>query len=654
MQPPRPSQTFANPTQTVGAFTAAPPLATSPPDAQRPDRILRSGHSGEISAISFSPDGRWLATGSEDKSIRIWDLSTGRTLRILTGHTDLIWSLAFSPDAKRLASASQDGTLRLWDTVNWTLLYTLNSGTTPIACRFSPDGKFLIVSNQSREEEGGGASIDIRDAVTTQMVRTIRLEWGTAQPLIVTPDGRLLASGGAGEDGEIDVATKTWDLRNGRELANVSVLPLAVSPDGRWIASRVNEQDATKIIVQDAQSGKTVRSITSPDRAVSHLEFTPDSSRLLAATGIGPVSGMGSTLLMWDVATGKQLAVLPEEKNASLRALAFSPDGKFLAAGSYQGNAIRIWDVGAAQVVRTLEGNPISAQIAFDPQGHLLVSEADDLRIWNLPAGEEIGSIAGVAGGSIVFSPDHNWLASNPQGHLKMWDAKTWTARDILPAPSGVFSSLAFAETPLPAGLAESGIRSWPTADAQPAPSLFAFMYAMALSPDKNLLAIGHPRGGDVDVWDLRSATKVISLSPSQITVNRVEFSPDGKLLLSAGQESPITPEMIASHQLNIQTAVKLWDVATWKPLMSVSLSGFGCGVGDFSPDSRFLSFHRSGLIEIFEIANRRLVKRLAMGEYPTGNMAFSPDGTWFASYTRQGVYAWMLNHDGSVKSGAN
>lgn len=625
------------------AIAVAPSLATPPPDAQRPDRILRSGHSGEIDAIAFTPDGRWLATGSEDKTIRIWDVSTGRTLRTLIGHTALIWSLAFSPDAKRLASASQDGTLRVWDTANWTPIYTLNSGATPIACRFSPDGKFLIVSNQSREEEGGGASIDIRDAVTTEVLRTIPLEWGSAQPLVVTRDGRLLAAGGAGEDGDVDVATKTWDLRTGRELASVPFLPLGVSPDGRWIASRVNAPDATKIVLLDAQSGKVLRTITSPDPAVGHLEFTPDSSRLLAALGVGPVSGMGSTMPVWDLATGKELAALPGEKTANLRALAFSPDGKFLAAGSYQGNAIRIWDLGTAQVVRTLEGNPTSALIAFDPQGQLLASEPNDLRRWSLPAGEDLGSVTGVAGGSIVFSPDRNWLASNPQGRLKLWDAKTWTPRELLPPPSGFFASLAFTEASLPAALAESGLRSWPTVETQPAPSLVAFAYAMALSPDKNLLALGHPRGGDVDVWDLRGATKVITLSPSQVSINRLEFSPDGKLLLSAGQESPLTPAMIASHQLNIQSAVTLWDVATWKPVLSASLSGFGSGVGDFSPDSRLLSFHRSGLVEIFEIASRRLVKRLALGEYPTGNMAFSPDGTWFACYTRQGVYAWTL-----------
>jgi WD40 repeat protein len=651
---PQPSQEArppATPSRAYAGFAVASQSAATPADAQRPDRILRSGHAGTVDALTFSPDGRWLASGSSDRTIRVWDLSTGRTICTLEGHTDDVWSLSFSPDGKHLASASQDGAVRIWDAGSGETLYSLNSRSIPVAAIFTGDGQFLIVHRQSKD--GEDLSVDIRNAANSELISTIAPDWSMGRLLGPTSTGSLLSSGGRGEDGDVDVATKVWDLKTGKELKSFPISTQAVSFDGRQLASYKFQREGGKITLYDANSGKILRTIIAPDPYVGHLAFAPDGSRLVAAIGNGSVSGTGSTIQVWDTVTGKELETLPGEKNSDLHALTISPDSKLLAAGSYSGNAIRIWDLATAQVVHTLQGNPYSGNLAFNQQGELLMCEPNGLQVWNVADGKEVRHISGVAGGPIAVSSDGDWAASSPQGSPKLWNAKSWTSVNLSPPPGSQIWFLAFAERPLGPPLANSGIKSWQISGGAHGSALLGSTYAMAVSPDKKLLALGHERGGDVEVWDLTNSTKVTALAATQVSINRLEFSPDGKLLLTAGQETRITPAMLAAHQLTFENSGKLWDVVTWKILSSFTFSGIGVGVGTFSPDSRLLVFNRPGVIEFLDINNGKVVRRLASGQF-SGNALFSPDGAWLADVTQGGVYVWKLDSKEVVKAGAN
>jgi len=134
--------------------------------AQRPDRVFASGQTSVITVVAFSPERQLVATGSEDKTIRIWDIAAGSEQRVLAGHTDRLTSLAFSPDGQRLASTSFDGTVRLWDPATGACLYASNLGGGPAEqVAYSGDGR-LFAASAGAADEGGNSIIEIHDAST--------------------------------------------------------------------------------------------------------------------------------------------------------------------------------------------------------------------------------------------------------------------------------------------------------------------------------------------------------------------------------------------------------------------------------------------------------------------------------------------------------
>jgi len=311
----------------------------------KPEPAPQPGHTELVNSVAFSPNGRWLASGSSDKTIKLWDVATGEELRTLTGHTDFVSSVAFSPDGHWLASGSSDRTIKLWDVATGEELRTLTGhtqGVGPVA--FSPDGHWLASGSSDR-------TIKLWDMATGRELRTLTGHAIDVQTVAFSPDGRRLASG------SVDRTIRFWDVATGQELRTLTghtlpVTSVAFSPDGRWLASGCTDK---VIKLWDVATGREVRTLPGHAGWIWSVAFSPDG-RWLASGGWSPrsVASPGETIKLWDVATGEELRTLTG--HPLVQSLAFSPDGRWLASGSVE-KTIKLWDVATGRELRTLPGH---------------------------------------------------------------------------------------------------------------------------------------------------------------------------------------------------------------------------------------------------------------------------------------------------------
>ncbi len=330
----------------------APAQPQNPQPAPNPN-----GHSGEITALSFSRDGRLLVSCSLDNTIRVWDVETGRERQKILPTEGVINTVAVSPDGRRLAYGARDGTVSMRDLRTGAQIYKLGlSGGEVTGVAFSVDGQFLVASGTKPE---GDATLSVFRAANGDGVRQITVEWDDAMPLIVTPDGRIISSGTV-SDQPSKLGLFIWDLRSGGVRRQFPILADAISPDGRW-AAWVDYRSDPKINLFDLAAGKVARTLVPPFPVVLRLEFTRDGRRILAT------QRDASTLVLWDTASGAEVQKLTGDQS-KLTTVAFSADGRRLAAAGYDGYNIKLWDVGTAKLVQTFprEAAETSAGLGHD------------------------------------------------------------------------------------------------------------------------------------------------------------------------------------------------------------------------------------------------------------------------------------------------
>jgi len=310
------------------------------PQSDEPElmTILR-GHGERALSIAISADCQTLASGCSDGTVRVWDLETAELRFSLTEHTDLCSGLGFSPNGKILATGSED--VKLWESATGRILCSFAHGPRVMTTQFSPDGKILATEIQQ-------GSAKLWDVETRQLRATLRGYEGSLTPgLAFSPDGKFLATASLHE--AFPNLPKLWSPVTGEPLAKfqgeeVSPRCLSFSPDANTLA--VGMWHGCNVRLFDVRS-RTDRGSLTHWCPISQVAFWPDGKTLAVAGSLGRY-GRPPEVVLWDLPSGKQLRVFqPHPSKAPLfdtnfSVQAFSPDGKLWATGCAD-NTIKLW-----------------------------------------------------------------------------------------------------------------------------------------------------------------------------------------------------------------------------------------------------------------------------------------------------------------------
>ncbi|KAJ2919842.1 hypothetical protein MD484_g626, partial [Candolleomyces efflorescens] len=550
-------------------------------------------HEETVNCAAFSCDGRFIVSGSNDMTVRVWDSETGDLISgPMEEHDNFVGTVAFSRDGRYIASGSDDCTIRIWDTESGDLIAGPLKGHENVvkAVTFSNDGAYLA----SASVDTSIRIWDMRQGSMGQLVRVIEGHDGAVITVAYSPDDLLLVSGSA------DRTVRVWDASSGElkygpfEGHFNCVNCVAFSPDGQRVASASEDEkiyiwnflakeDVVGSLEGDTDGVTSSAFVVGPleghTDSVTSIAFSPDGSKLVSGSHDG-------ILILWDTTEGKIVCEPFTGHRSGVTSVAFSPDGHRILSSSCD-STLLVWDAESAlQEEDEYHLTPfldIPAHqdnvkcVTFSPDGSRIISASDDetVRLWDAATGEPINDIrfhcdeldghhwqrfplppSHRQGADVVaYSPDGEFIASaggNSNGAIAIWHSATGEMHHpTLQGHRGGITSLVFLPSSpfLVSGSYDGTIRIWDTESGEtlvgPLEPHAGWITSIAVSPDGASIASA---SDDRTIHVFAAATMEEIQDPlvgHEKGVNCVIFSPCSRYIISA------------SHDLTI----RVWDV---------------------------------------------------------------------------------------------
>jgi len=627
-----------------------------------------------VNSAAFSPDGTMVATGSDDYTVKVWDVASGEELHTLSDYPDYVQSVAFSPDGSTLAAGGGGGSVLFWDTTSWELSGNLPGGPTAIVWHllFSPDGETLAVANYY----GSVALWDWRAG--QQRIEPLVGFPGVVVRVAFSPDGGTLATAGSG-----DTVVRLWDVTTGTRTGAITttheaiIRGLAFTPDGGSLLTRGYEGDIDR---WDLATGKRIgEAFPGNNGQLINVVLSPDGRLLVSSDNRG-------VILVWDLEGTWQLHRPFAGHRGRVYTVDVSPDGHTVAS-SCQDGTVMLHDVTTGELVVTLTHSspelPALNSVALTPDGAMAYAGYADggMAIWPMDQEEGLFLTTVNIQGHLVMatSLDGTMLAvGDTSGRVALWDAAAGRYLGNLNNATDPVTSLALGLDGefVAIGRSSGTVRLWHFESGMylALPTLTGLdsgVRSVALAADRQLVAAGG-EDGSIVIWNLADGEETARITAAHSgAVLALSWGPDG--LLSTGPEGsvyawdlttdpPVGRLILASVEPLDQAAfysttlalgyadgtIDVWDLGQPEAQLLVTGMAEGPMAGLALGDAHVAAGTTNGTVQVWDLAAEGAPQAWApTSTAPTSvfETAYSPDGQTLVSGANNGtVMVWDVS----------